>query len=152
MSVIWEILEQHRGILDSFQLLCRGDRSSVRREHPEREAKRKEELCRSTRRAVGHTQSGRVHQHLRRDVSRADAGYQLKHDHAGYDPLDAGDFPDDPTSQLSPTDPNGVRGLLIPDSLALVEKRIRDVKEVTDRASHLEIWVSKKPSFLSLLP
>lgn len=46
-----------------------------------------------------------------------------------------------PASQLSPTDPSGFRGLLTQDSLALIEKRIRDFKEMYDRASDLETWV-----------
>jgi hypothetical protein len=46
-----------------------------------------------------------------------------------------------PTSQLSPTDPNGVQGLLNLESRALVDKRLRDFREINDRASDLETWV-----------
>jgi hypothetical protein len=46
-----------------------------------------------------------------------------------------------PASQLSPTDPSGVQGLLNQDSRALVDKRIRDFREINDRASDLETWV-----------
>jgi len=46
-----------------------------------------------------------------------------------------------PASQLSPTDPSGVQGLLNQDSQALVDKRIRDFREINDRASDLETWV-----------
>jgi hypothetical protein len=44
-------------------------------------------------------------------------------------------------SQLSPTDPSGLQGLLNQDSQALVDKRLRDFREINDRASDLETWV-----------
>jgi hypothetical protein len=59
---------------------------------------------------------------------------------------DIGEFLEDPVTLLSATDPNGVQGLLIHDSVALVDKRIRDFKEMKDRASDLETWVSKLSS------
>lgn len=46
-----------------------------------------------------------------------------------------------PVSQLSPTDPSGVQGLLNLESQALVDKRLRDFREINDRASYLETWV-----------
>lgn len=43
-----------------------------------------------------------------------------------------------PTSQLAPTHPNGVLGILIYDSLSLVDHKLRDVKEMNDWVSHLQ--------------
>jgi hypothetical protein len=38
-------------------------------------------------------------------------------------------------------DPSGVQGLLLQDGLAIVEKRIREFREMQDRASDLGDWV-----------
>jgi hypothetical protein len=38
-------------------------------------------------------------------------------------------------------DPSGVQGLLLQDGLAVVEKRIREFREMRDRASDLGDWV-----------
>lgn len=142
MSVIRETLEQQRRVLDSFQLLGRGQSSSARRRYHEAAAKRNAELYNSTKHALApQTIDNYFYENQTRAVSYPQAHYHSRNDHAEYDPQDIGDFLDDPATQLSPTDPNGVRGLLIQDSLALVEKRIRDFKEMNDRASDLEIWV-----------
>lgn len=42
-----------------------------------------------------------------------------------------------PTSQLAPTHPNGVLGILMHDSLSLVDYKLRDLKEMTDWVTHL---------------
>lgn len=44
-------------------------------------------------------------------------------------------------SRLSPIEPNGVQSLLVQDSLVLLDKRIRDFKEIEERAIDLETWV-----------
>ena len=48
-----------------------------------------------------------------------------------------------PGNDLQPPtiDPSGVQGLLVQDSLALVDKRIREFREMRDRASDLGDWV-----------
>jgi hypothetical protein len=75
------------------------------------------------------------------------------------DPFMADDELQSPASQLSPTDPFGVQGLLALDGTLLIDKRMRDFKEMNDRASDLETWVSLPLSlffhltcFISLLP
>jgi hypothetical protein len=48
-------------------------------------------------------------------------------------------------SQLDPTDPNGVQGLLIRDAQALVDRKIRAFQDMQSRASELETWVRLPP-------
>lgn len=43
---------------------------------------------------------------------------------------------------MSPIDPSGIQGLLIQDSLVLIDKRIKDFREMEYRASDLETWAS----------
>lgn len=131
--MIRETLEQQRRVFESFQFLGRGQPPLARSGHRESAVKHNEEFHHSTRHTLGPAYSEFNRHNPRRDVS---------HVHAIYDPQDMGDFLYDPASQLSPTDPNGIQGLFIQDSLALLEKRIRDFKEMNDRASDLEIWVS----------
>lgn len=58
------------------------------------------------------------------------------------DPLPArtstlGSRPRTPGQQLDPTDPNGVEGLLIQDSRALIDKKTREFEEMAIRATEL---------------
>lgn len=46
-----------------------------------------------------------------------------------------------PGRQLDATDPNGVLGLLMQDSQALIDRKIREFQEMNTRASELEAWV-----------
>jgi hypothetical protein len=48
-------------------------------------------------------------------------------------------------------DPSGVQGLLLQDGLSVVEKRIREFREMRDRASDLGDWVRSSQS-LQILP
>ena len=48
--------------------------------------------------------------------------------------------------ERTPNDSSAVQEILFQDSLALIQKRIRDFQEMNDWASHLETWAS------SLLP
>jgi hypothetical protein len=57
----------------------------------------------------------------------------------------------DEVSKLSPTDSDGIQGLLLQDSLALVDKRIRDFRQMDDLASDLENWVSERFLFQLLV-
>lgn len=46
-----------------------------------------------------------------------------------------------PGSQLDPTDPSGVKDILVGDSLALIDRKMREFQEMNERASELETWV-----------
>ena len=48
-------------------------------------------------------------------------------------------------------DPSGVQGLLLQDGLAVVEKRIREFREMRDRASDLGDWLCTSSSILYTL-
>ncbi|CZR67669.1 uncharacterized protein PAC_17568 [Phialocephala subalpina] len=52
--------------------------------------------------------------------------------------------PRTPGSQLDPTDPNGVQGLLVQDSQALIDRKIQEFREIVDRATDLEKWNIQK--------
>ena len=39
---------------------------------------------------------------------------------------------------LDPIDPNGIQGLLVQDSYALIDRKIRDFEEMNQRADELE--------------
>lgn len=45
-----------------------------------------------------------------------------------------------PGTQIDPTDPDGVQGLLIQETQALVDRKIRGFQQMLDRASELEAW------------
>jgi len=45
------------------------------------------------------------------------------------------------SSQLDPIDPSGVQGLLIQNSRAVIEKKIREFEEMNTRATELGIEV-----------
>ncbi|KAF4628859.1 hypothetical protein G7Y89_g9299 [Cudoniella acicularis] len=47
-------------------------------------------------------------------------------------------------SQIDPTDPNGIQGLLMQDNQALVDSKIREFQEMNIRASELETWNIQK--------
>ena len=49
--------------------------------------------------------------------------------------------PPTPGSQIDPTDPTGIQGLLTQDSYALIDRKIREFQEMNERASELEAWV-----------
>jgi hypothetical protein len=51
-------------------------------------------------------------------------------------------------SQLSPTDPQGVQGLLLQDSVSFIDKRIQDFREIFEQASDLEVLVSLSKSLI----
>jgi hypothetical protein len=90
------------------------------------------------------TESSEAHNHHHRhDWGYPQATYNTRNEYPERGQQDVGGFVEDPVTQLSPTDPNGVQGLLVQDSLASVDKRIRDFKEMKYRASDLETWVSK---------
>lgn len=55
-------------------------------------------------------------------------------------------------SRLSPIEPNGVQSLLVEDSLVLLDKRIRDFKEIEERAIDLETWVCACTCLFLFLP
>lgn len=44
-------------------------------------------------------------------------------------------------SQIDPTDPSGIQGLLIQDSYALIDRKMRELEEMAVHASELEAWV-----------
>jgi hypothetical protein len=46
-----------------------------------------------------------------------------------------------PGSQIDPTDPSGIGGVLIQDSYALIDRKMREFYEMNNRASELEAWV-----------
>ena len=46
--------------------------------------------------------------------------------------------PQTPSSQIDPTDPSGIQGLLIQDSYALIERKLRLFEELKIRAEELE--------------
>jgi len=50
-----------------------------------------------------------------------------------------------PGSQLDPTDPNGVQGILVRESQALIDLKMRGFYELMDRATELETWVTSSP-------
>jgi hypothetical protein len=52
-------------------------------------------------------------------------------------------------SQLDPTDPNGLQGMLFLESQAIISRKFRGFIELYDRASELEVWVCV-PMFLTL--
>lgn len=79
--------------------------------------------------------------------ARITNAYETSTLHQRYDPhnIDAGDIPvviANPalprTSELAPTHPNGVLGVLAHDALSLVDHKLRDVKEMTDWVTHLQ--------------
>ena len=155
--MIWETLEQQRSVLDSLQLLGRGHSSSARKQYHGAAARRKEELHNSTKHALRTRYDGADRHDARGDVSYDQAGwYSTNHytgnysrNHPGQDQPEFDDLLDNPASQLSPIVPNSARALLIQDSLALVEKRIRDFKEMNELASDLQLWVCEGPPFWS---
>jgi hypothetical protein len=58
------------------------------------------------------------------------------------DPLPRPVQPSPGNDLAGPTiDPSGVQGLLLQDGLSVVEKRIREFREMRDRASDLGDWV-----------
>jgi len=92
--------------------------------------------------------SKQVDTHRNYPVSRAAPAYAYEPSasHVRYDThnIDSYDVPIvvtnpalSPTSQLAPTHPNGVLGILMYDSLSLVDHKLRDLKEMTDWLTHL---------------
>ena len=56
-----------------------------------------------------------------------------------------------PGSQIDPTDPSGIHGLLIQDSYALIDRKMRLFQDLRDRATELEDEV-RPFLFNSILP
>ncbi|KFY18785.1 hypothetical protein V493_08347, partial [Pseudogymnoascus sp. VKM F-4281 (FW-2241)] len=65
-----------------------------------------------------------------------------RYDTANMEPLDVPIVVDNHgrsrTSQLAPTHPNGVLGILIYDAISLVDHKLRDIREMHDWVSHLQ--------------
>lgn len=58
--------------------------------------------------------------------------------------------PQTPGSQIDPTDPSGIQGLLIQDSYALIDRKMRLFEELKIRAEELEDEVRSSPLSFSL--
>ena len=54
--------------------------------------------------------------------------------------------------ERTPNDSSAVHEILFQDSLALIQKRIRDFQEMNDWASHLETWASSPTLHIPLCP
>jgi hypothetical protein len=55
--------------------------------------------------------------------------------------------PRTPGSQIDPIDPSSIQGLLIQDSYALIDRKMREFEEMTTHASELEAWVRSLLAF-----
>jgi hypothetical protein len=135
--VIGETLRQQKRILDSIQMIDRGRSTdakvSLERVYYEGQGRHADPHY-ASRRAVEP-----AYYELDPDgrMARASGNTHV----SNYDAPIVIESLQSPASQLSPTDPSGVQGLLTQDSQALVDKRLRDFREINDRASDLETWV-----------
>ncbi|OBT78122.1 hypothetical protein VF21_02657 [Pseudogymnoascus sp. 05NY08] len=70
------------------------------------------------------------------------ATHHTRYDAANIEPFDVPIVVDNQgrsrTSQLAPTHPNGVLGILIYDAISLVDHKLRDIREMHDWISHLQ--------------
>lgn len=70
------------------------------------------------------------------------AAHHTRYDAANIEPFDVPIVVDNQgrsrTSQLAPTHPNGVLGILIYDAISLVDHKLRDIREMYDWISHLQ--------------
>ena len=109
ISSIMETLEQQRRILNTYV-------SPSRRDYEDRTGKGKEQLYSAPYHAREPTYHHHIDHNPRQDIRYAQAGLYSRNAYADYDPPDARDFLDDLASQLSPIDPEGIRGLLAQES------------------------------------
>lgn len=137
ISVIRETLQQQQRVLVSLGRYSPGFSASDAKEDGDGVRRLVEDYYRrheprSLRHIYSHHRGGRAESDEEAPYAR-DRGHHI---------TQINEIRKSPTSELSPTDPNGLQGLLILDSLALLEKRIREFKELNDQVSDLEIWVS----------